>query len=463
MFKKNANIIYTLVLVLFDSVAYYISLFMAYLLRLMAEKVAPVTALSFSLEYFASLWWILAALIFCFAIMGLYHRRAPFWIECGHILKAVILSFIIIFAIVSLGQMSDDVSRLFLCLMWVILPFSVMFFRVVAKKYFLNTAYFKRRTLLIGDSSRLKIVHEAFHNDPFTAMQIVKTVVVDDEITFEKVSKLVTEEKISAAVMVAGTENNSSMGFFSRLHTIIKKMYFVPHSSSLDFTNAETGQILRYQLGYMVVNNSMQSSFNRFLKRVFDLCVAVVISPVVFPLIGILILLVKKDSSGAALFKHERVGKDGRSFYVYKMRSMYKDSKERLAKLLEDPEIREEWEANYKLKNDPRVTKIGSFLRKTSLDELPQFINVFKGEMSFVGPRPVLRDELEKYYKDKAVYYTMATPGITGLWQISGRSDVSYDERVSMDCWYVYNWSLWLDIVILFGTPAAVLARKGAY
>jgi len=143
---------------------------------------------------------------------------------------------------------------------------------------------------------------------------------------------------------------------------------------------------------------------------------------------------------------------------------MYSDSKERLEDLLaSDPAIKEEWETNYKLKNDPRVTKIGDLIRKTSLDELPQIFNVLKGEMSLVGPRPVVADELAKYYKESAEYYKMVKPGITGFWQVSGRSDTDYDFRVKIDTWYVYNWSLWLDIMVLIKTVRVVLLREGAY
>lgn len=130
--------------------------------------------------------------------------------------------------------------------------------------------------------------------------------------------------------------------------------------------------------------------------------------------------------------------------------------------LKDNPAAREEWEKDFKLKNDPRVTKIGAFLRKTSLDELPQLINVIKGEMSLVGPRPIVEAEIEKYgifFKD----FAMVTPGITGVWQVNGRSDTTYDERVSMDSWYVHNWSLWLDIWYLIKTFKVVLQRKGAY
>ena len=139
------------------------------------------------------------------------------------------------------------------------------------------------------------------------------------------------------------------------------------------------------------------------------------------------------------------------------------DADKKLEELLEkDPAIRAEWEKDFKLKDDPRITKSGAFLRKTSLDELPQLLNVLKGEMSLVGPRPIIRDEVERYGKWIADFY-MVRPGVTGMWQTSGRSDVSYDERVQMDSWYVRNWSVWFDIVLIWRTVGVVLGKRGAY
>ncbi|TYZ17441.1 sugar transferase, partial [Klebsiella pneumoniae] len=154
---------------------------------------------------------------------------------------------------------------------------------------------------------------------------------------------------------------------------------------------------------------------------------------------------------------------NGRKFKCLKFRSMVINSKEVLENLLiNDNEAREEWEKTFKLKNDPRITKIGHFLRRTSLDELPQLFNVLKGEMSLVGPRPIITEELQRY-NEEVDYYLLSKPGMTGLWQVSGRSDVDYDTRVYLDSWYVKNWSMWNDIAILFKTIAVVLNRDGAY
>ena len=166
---------------------------------------------------------------------------------------------------------------------------------------------------------------------------------------------------------------------------------------------------------------------------------------------------------GNVLFGHERVGRNGKKFKCLKFRTMVKNANEVLERLLfEDESARKEWNEGYKLKQDPRITPIGRFLRKSSLDELPQLWNVLKGEMSLVGPRPIIDKEIPKYHMEADLYLS-ARPGITGLWQISGRNDADYASRVALDSWYVRNWSLWYDIYILLRTMVVVLKRDGAY
>jgi len=200
-------------------------------------------------------------------------------------------------------------------------------------------------------------------------------------------------------------------------------------------------------------------------KRPFDIVFSTIALILTLPLYPIIALAIKLTDGGPIFFSHERVGFRGKKFKVIKFRTMYVNAEERLKEILEhDPKLKEEWEKNFKLKNDPRITPIGKFLRKTSLDELPQFLNVLKGDMSVVGPRPVVEEELKKYYGDNAKYYLMVKPGITGYWQVEGRSDVNnYEERVKMDVWYVKNLSFWLDIKIILKTIKVMLTGKGAY
>jgi exopolysaccharide production protein ExoY len=198
-------------------------------------------------------------------------------------------------------------------------------------------------------------------------------------------------------------------------------------------------------------------------KRALDLVGAAVLLILFAPLMAVIALLVARDG-GPVFFAHRRVGRDGASFGCLKFRTMVQDADLRLAELLErDPAARAEWETTRKLRRDPRITAVGRFLRASSLDELPQLINVLKGEMSLVGPRPVQQSELNAFYGTAASYYRAVRPGLTGLWQVSGRNDTSYAERVALDMRYVAEATLLDDLRILLRTPIAVLRRRGAY
>ncbi|WP_322015100.1 sugar transferase [Paraburkholderia sp. J12] len=198
------------------------------------------------------------------------------------------------------------------------------------------------------------------------------------------------------------------------------------------------------------------------LKRVFDIVAAVAAIVVLSPVLAVVALMVRRDG-GPVLYGHTRIGRHGKTFRCLKFRSMVVNSQQVLEELLaRDPEARAEWEREFKLKNDVRVTRIGHFLRRSSLDELPQLWNVLRGEMSFVGPRPIIDQELQRYGEARK-YYLMVTPGITGLWQVSGRNDVDYDTRVSLDVSYVTNWTFRKDMGILFKTFFVVIRGSGAY
>lgn len=199
-----------------------------------------------------------------------------------------------------------------------------------------------------------------------------------------------------------------------------------------------------------------------FAKRLLDIVGALTLAVVLSPLLLVVVLALARDR-GPIIYRHPRTGRDGRTFGCLKFRTMIPNAEEALRDLLsEDAELSGEWLRDQKLRNDPRVTSIGRFLRRTSLDELPQLWNVLKGDMSLVGPRPVVRDEWERYGR-RLHLYLAARPGVTGLWQVMGRSDSCYRRRVALDCYYVRKRSLWLDIFILLRTVKVVLRGRGAY
>jgi lipopolysaccharide/colanic/teichoic acid biosynthesis glycosyltransferase len=207
---------------------------------------------------------------------------------------------------------------------------------------------------------------------------------------------------------------------------------------------------------------SKKKRYDKF-KRYFDLIFSIFVLVLTSPIFLIVSFLIKITSKGPVFYKQKRLGKDGKIIEVYKFRTMVKDADRILEEMLnKNPDLKVEFDKYFKLKNDPRVTTIGKLLRKTSLDELPQFINVIRGEMSVVGPRPVIQEELEYYgkYKEKLL---SVNPGITGLWQVSGRADLPYSERVKLDMKYIDNKSFGLDLQILLKTFRVIFTGHGAY
>jgi exopolysaccharide production protein ExoY len=229
-------------------------------------------------------------------------------------------------------------------------------------------------------------------------------------------------------------------------HSSNERVWAPPH-----FTQVEKPPLLQEQYLYRVA------------KRSFDILFALMLCPLLVPLMFVLMGVVRISSKGPVFYRQRRVGQNGRLFYLLKFRTMFPDSDSVLTRhLARTPEAQQEWEMHYKLRKDPRVTRVGATLRRMSLDELPQILNVLAGDMSFVGPRPIVRDELSRYGQDVA-FYTAARPGITGLWQISGRGRLSYDARVALDVQYVKNWSLARDFSILLKTAPAIARCEGAY
>jgi Undecaprenyl-phosphate galactose phosphotransferase WbaP len=270
--------------------------------------------------------------------------------------------------------------------------------------------------------------------------------------------------RITTAIIIAqpgDVISNQPLG--DEIMHLYRYTLLVPYSRNL-FTASLTVRDLGGILAFASTHN-LSRRINLFAKRSLDLFMVFALAPVALPLIAAIAFGIKVSSPGPVFFGHTRVGLHGKPITTWKFRSMVANAEERLNSLLaSDAAAREQWAKNRKIENDPRITPFGKFLRKTSLDELPQLWNIFLGEMSFIGPRPVTADELENYgYKDKKQYILAVKPGLSGLWQISGRSETNYEQRVLLDSYYIQNWSIWLDIWIIIQTVWVVVRGKGAY
>ena len=253
-----------------------------------------------------------------------------------------------------------------------------------------------------------------------------------------------------------------NQGVLQHLVSRVRGTHVIPSIRGLPLFGTTMSHFFSHEVLLLSVRNNLSRRSYKWVKRGFDIAVSGALLLLLSPVFLVLSLLVRK-SGASAFYGHPRVGQNGTIFKCLKFRSMRPDADQLLKQLLaNDAAARAEWAKDFKLKNDPRITPVGHFLRKTSLDELPQLFNVLQGSMSLVGPRPVVSEELARY-EVRAELYLQVVPGITGLWQISGRNDISYAERVALDVWYVKNWSLWYDIAILFKTLSVVFKRSGAY
>jgi undecaprenyl-phosphate galactose phosphotransferase len=384
-------------------------------------------------------------LIALFTYEGIYTFRYDFWHESRLVIKVIIFSTILVFAYLAMTKSIENYSRLVIGLSFIFMMLLIPLSKNISKKVLYKLKLWQKKAKIYGNDSFLTA---EIYGNPY--LGYIKPQ------TGEVFSTLFVNSKGNDVQTLKTVLSNQ----MQENHEVI----FIPLMDDYDLTHSHIYELSNTRTNLIVYRNRLKSWYRRIIQQSFNYLLAILLLPILLPIIAILALLIKRESKGAVFFSHSRIGQNNRKIPTLKFRSMYSDAQERLDKLLlEDPAIKEEWENNFKLKNDPRVTKIGAFLRKTSMDELPQIFNVLMGHMNFVGPRPIIQEELDKYYKKKSCYYLMVKPGITGLWQVSGRSDTDYDFRVNTDRWYVLNWSLWLDIVILIKTIKVVLKRDGAY
>lgn len=402
-----------------------------------------------------------------------YTYRKPFWFELKEIFRTLVIFFVIELAIIAFSKLY--VSRTLWMLTWFWALILVPIVRIFFKKLLLKLNLYQKDTVIIGSGQNAKDIYRALAGESYLGFSLcyfVSSDIIPENGKNEiKVIDARNKDIISlqqldtkAVQFILALDDEMILDSWLRYLALNKyrSVSVIPNIRGIPLYGTDMSFLFSHEILLLRVNNNLAQRSSRILKRIMDVLGSLGIIILLSPVLLYLYFSVKKDG-GNAIYGHPRIGRNGKIFKCLKFRSMVVNSKEVLDELLRtDPEARAEWEKDFKLKNDPRITKIGAFIRKTSLDELPQLFNVLKGEMSLVGPRPIVADELERY-QDDVEYYLMAKPGMTGLWQVSGRNDVDYNTRVYFDSWYVKNWSLWNDIAILFKTVNVVLKKDGAY
>ncbi|WGE89335.1 sugar transferase [Actinobacillus arthritidis] len=434
------KIIAKISLILVDFIAIFVSILVAVSLRKILGLFFTLPEIDYSYIFFAYVYLIL---ILMMAYLGVYTKRYDFWHESRLIVRGSFLSLLILLSALALGQNAEYYSRstlvlIFLCCT-VILPIAKIF----TKKVLFKLGIWQLPAKVISESEQFK--NELFEDQ---YLGYVKANNSEHKIIFIDGANL-GKDKLNQII-----EDNIKNS---------REIIFTPVLNGYDFSHSYIYNIFNTRTNIFTLENELLSKTNRILKLLMDYIL--VISSAVFwiPVLGLIAFWIKKeDPKGEIFFQQRRLGVNGKEFMCYKFRSMYSDQSFMQEWLEKNPEEATYYRIYHKYMNDPRITKIGTFLRKTSLDELPQLINVLRGEMSLVGPRPYMVIEKKDIGK-KAPLVLAVKPGITGMWQVSGRSDVNFDSRVEMDVWYMKNWSLWNDIVILIKTVQTVFKRDGAY
>jgi undecaprenyl-phosphate galactose phosphotransferase len=382
------------------------------------------------------------------------------------IIKANFVTLIGIFFVISAIREGDSISRTVIFTYFILNNFNSIWSYLI-KKYFFKLNMFRKPIFAICDEEGESNIKNWFDKGNPFGYDVELVLNVNEYSVLEihqKINKIIKENRFDSAVIDFDSNNIFKLSdLVDHIQRNIHKIIILPKISKMPLLNGELINSIHHKGMAFYVRNNLLSPVDKFLKTIFDYTTSLCLILLFSPLLILLYSIVYISTNGHPLFKHRRMGLNGKEFNVYKFRTMYIDADKRLEELLEDDEeCRIEWEKDFKLKDDPRITKIGNFLRKTSLDELPQLINVLQGKMSLIGPRPIIDREIEKY-GEYFEYFTAVKPGITGLWQVSGRNDVDYDERVQLDVWYVRNWSISLDIQILLKTVLVVIGRKGSY
>jgi len=430
-----------IIFVLFDIIIITFSIYLAYILR---SSFDILNVQTIPLREHLSFYPLYIILIILFTYEGIYTYRYDFWHESRLILKGIIFSAIIVFANLAMTKSIQDYSRLIIGFSFLFMAILLPLSKNISKKMLHKLGLWQKKAKIYG-------------NDPFLTNEIYGN-------PYLGYIKPESDEEPSTIFV------NSKESDLPTLKKIIsseiktkEEVIFIPLMDDYDLTHSHIYDLSNTRTNLIIFQNRLKSRYRVVFKNVSDFTLSLVIFPFLVPIMLMIAYKIKKSNPDEKIFfKQKRLGKDGKPFTCYKFQTMYENSDELLNSYLkEHPEEIDYYDIYHKYKNDPRITKAGHFLRRTSLDELPQIFNVFRGDMSFIGPRPYMLNEKEKIGEEVETILSVK-PGITGLWQVSGRSDVDFHSRVALDVWYIRNWNLWMDLVILIKTIKTVLFKDGA-
>jgi len=439
---KVIQFIYILLLVGMDLLVLLFSLKLAIYFRsgLLADSLPFFDTLDIQKYY-----WIIAIVILMFVFEKIYFLRYDFWNDTKNVLKGLMFSALAVFTVISLTKMSDDYSRIFILIFFAITALLVPIFKRIFKRVLFLFDIFKVKVKVVANSSQYDVLYEEIKKNWYLGLK-------NCEESYGMV--LISSKNFDIADL---------QELIARYTKETKDIYVIPYIDNLDLSHTNIIDYSNIRLSAIHIENRLLNYKNVFIKYIFEKVSVILIFPFALILHLLIFVLIKLDSKGGSIFKQKRLGKESKPFSCYKYRTMYIQNQEILDKYLkENPDEIEYYSVYHKYKNDPRITKVGKFLRKTSLDEFPQFYNILRGDMNLIGPRPYMLNEKENIGQYNEELILKVNPGITGLWQVSGRNKLTFEQRVDLDTWYIQNWSLWMDFVVFMKTIKVVLFKVGA-
>jgi len=441
-----------LIIVWSDLVSIYFAIIMAYGVRVWLGDVFDIIPLTHCISIYLEKWWLSLIIILIMAYYGGYGILITVWDELLVLLRSLFVSFLVVWVILSLQKESESVSRIVITMIFLFLLVFLPLFRLAIKFVLFKSLDWRKPAYLFErrKGERQNELKESFNKEWYSGYKIVGN--IDNNSLKTPIDTCFVPIDYTDETTIRALKPN------------VKNMIVVSVQSGLSFMNTEVKSFLNRNMVLITTSNGLLSKRNMFFKRLFDISLSVLGIILLSPFFIVIPFLIKIDSSGPVLFFHKRCGLNLSDFNMIKYRTMFTNGEIIIKEYLHNnPEAAIELKERNKISEDPRITRIGNLLRKSSLDEIPQLINVLKGEMSIVGPRPDTRNSLDDFIMEYEPIYNKVRPGITGLWQVSGRSDIKYKDRVNLDYMYVLNWSLWLDFVIISKTFKAIVCRKGAY
>lgn len=462
----------TLLFMLFDYIGIVLTEYMAFFIR---DKLDFWNQVTYTYPESFIFGWVPFLFLIFLGHSRSYRQMKPVVDTMRDIFLSVFYGVVASIATVYFTQAGHQTSRLFIILFGILALCNVCIIRYAVMKFLKIKNLLSEPVVIIGAGLTAELLIKFAREDLGYRYDIVG--LIDDHPVseslprefpilggFSDAKKIIRRLKVQTVIIAApGISKEHLQELIKDIQPRVKNISFIPDLIGTPMAGVNASILFSEKILMLNVRNNLASNYNRIFKRIFDLTLTIIGSILISPILIAISLAVAWENHGSIIFSHKRVGLHGKKFFCYKFQTMIPDAEEKLQEYLKNnPEAQKEWNETFKLTNDPRVTKLGNFLRRTSLDELPQLLNVIRGEMSLVGPRPIVEEEIERYGENIREYY-MVLPGITGMWQVSGRSDTTYPERVAMDTWYVRNWSVWIDIMYLFKTVKAVLTEKGAY